>query len=212
MLIPWTAVRTVDEHVGLGVFATRPIPAGTLVWVEDSLDVRIPAQAVRNLVGPMREAIYRSAYQPHGADYYLLCWDAAKYLNHCCEPNCLSVTPEAEIAVRDIAAGEQLSNHYAFFGLEPWEAFDCRCGASSCSGSIHIRPDPAIAWRLRELVDVARRRACRVEQPLEPLVATERTRPLARRRRHRGLLLDEAAPGPGAALLAPQRLAFGEAP
>lgn len=192
MLIPWSCVRSVDERVGLGVFAARPIRAGTVVWVEDALDIRIPADTVRNLRGPMREAVYHSAYLPHGADYYLLCWDGAKYFNHSCEPNCLSVTPAMEIAVRDIGAGEQLSNDYAWFGLEPWERFDCRCGSASCTGSVDLRPEAATARRYARQIDAARRRASRVEQPLAALLGAEQLRSL-------GLQAPPAAPRSGGA-------------
>lgn len=176
MLIPWTTVRTVDERVGLGVFARRDIPAGTVIWVEDSLDIRIPAATVRNLRGPMRDAVYHSAYLPHGADYYLLCWDGTKYFNHSCDPNCLSVSPAIEIAVKDVAAGEQLTNDYAYFGLESWEAFDCRCGASKCSGKIGIEPRAADVRRYGRLIDAARRKAARVEQPLAALFDADQRR------------------------------------
>jgi hypothetical protein len=173
MLIPWTTLSTVDERIGLGVHADRPIPAGTLIWVEDALDIRIPAQTVRDLRGPMRDAVYHAAYRPQGADYYLLCWDGAKYFNHSCEPNCLSLSPAIEIAVRDIAAGEQLTNDYAYFGLEPWERFDCRCGARACAGTLNLMPDAASARQHQRLIDCARRRASRVEQPLAPLLGPE---------------------------------------
>jgi hypothetical protein len=176
VLIPWAEVRTVGEEIGLGVFAGRLIPAGTVVWVEDSLDTRIPVATVRALGGPMREAVYRAAYRPHGAGYYLLCWDGAKYVNHACEPNCLSVMPGLEIAVRDIAPGEQLGNHYAFFGLEAWEIFDCRCGAASCTGRIDLEPSPALLRHRHALVEAARRRAAGVVQPLAPLLGPEPSR------------------------------------
>lgn len=166
MLISWTSVRTVNEHIGLGVFAARPIPAGTVIWVEDAFDKRVPVEHFRTLPAYLRETVYHNAYIPFGQTYYLLVWDGAKYLNHSCEPNCLSLSPKVEVAVRNIAPGEQLSNHYSFFGLEPWESFECHCNTKSCQGEVEIQPDARLLRYHTKLVEAARKRAASVEQPL----------------------------------------------
>jgi hypothetical protein len=166
MLVSWTSVRTVNENIGLGVFATKPIPAGTVIWVEDAFDKRVPVEHFRTLPAYLRETVYHNAYIPFGQDYYLLLWDGAKYLNHSCQPNCLSLSPKVEVAVRNIAAGEQLTNHYSFFGLEPWESFECQCSTKSCQGSFEIQPDARLLRYHSRLVEAARKRAAFVEQPL----------------------------------------------
>jgi uncharacterized protein len=166
MLISCTAIRTVNDHIGLGVFATQPIPVGTVIWVEDNFDVRIPVEHFRAIAPGFQDVVYHNAYIPFGQDYYLLSWDGAKYVNHSCEPNCLSLTPQIEVAVRNIAAGEQLTNHYSFFGLEPWESFACHCNAKSCQGSVSIQPDDRLFRYRAKLVEAARKRAAFVEQPL----------------------------------------------
>ena len=63
-------------------------------------------------------------------------WNAAKYLNHSCEPNA-----EAEIfgdqiwimAIRDVRAGEEITFNYSY-DLENYEDHPCRCGAEGCVG------------------------------------------------------------------------------
>ncbi|MSU58961.1 MAG: SET domain-containing protein [Pedosphaera sp.] len=61
-------------------------------------------------------------------------WNPARFINHSCAPNC-----EAEqdgdriwiIALRDIAAGEELSFNYGY-DLEDYLEHPCRCGAGGC--------------------------------------------------------------------------------
>ncbi len=59
------------------------------------------------------------------------------YLNHCCAPNtyvdwngvCLR-------ALRDLAAGEELTCNYLTTDWELHEIFICRCGAPNCYGEL----------------------------------------------------------------------------
>lgn len=169
MLIPWAARRAVSEEVGLGLFATRRIDAGTLVWVEDCLDQRLPIEQFLRLPEAMRRRAHAHAYIPGAVDYYLLCWDDAKFMNHSCEPNCMSVTPGIEIAVSDILAGEQLTCDYSGYGLEQWERFECRCGTASCAGI--VSSEPRTTPRQARTVERALRKAGRREQPLAFLLS-----------------------------------------
>src|SRR6478672_3518065 len=65
---------------------------------------------------------------------HVLCWDHARFINHSCAANCLSVGYEFEIAVRDIAIGEELTDDYGT--LNPTEPFPCQCGTAQCRGSV----------------------------------------------------------------------------
>jgi hypothetical protein len=70
----------------------------------------------------------------HG--YYVLSWDIGKYVNHCCNPNCLATGYGFEIAIRDIAAGEELTDEYGLFNMQEDIEFvchhpDCRCRLKS---------------------------------------------------------------------------------
>ena len=63
-------------------------------------------------------------------------WNAARFINHSCDPNC-----EVEIvgdriwvyALRKLKAGEELTYNYSH-GIEDYEARPCRCGAFNCVG------------------------------------------------------------------------------
>ena len=63
----------------------------------------------------------------------------AAFVNHSCQPNC--ETDEIEnrvwiIALRDIAAGEELTYDYNIYDAEPGEKSPCYCGASQCRGTM----------------------------------------------------------------------------
>jgi SET domain-containing protein len=68
----------------------------------------------------------------------------ARFINHCCDPNCESVIDDRRVfieAIRTIQPGEELSYDYQI-GRDRSdppdvdEIFACRCGASSCRGSM----------------------------------------------------------------------------
>lgn len=70
--------------------------------------------------------------------------NAARYINHSCEPNCEPIAYGDHmwiIAVRDIEPGEELAYDYAIELDEPHtparkRRFPCHCGAKTCRGSI----------------------------------------------------------------------------
>ncbi|MBI3791571.1 MAG: SET domain-containing protein-lysine N-methyltransferase [Gemmatimonadetes bacterium] len=76
----------------------------------------------------------------------------ARYINHSCAPNCEAVIDGAHIwieALRDIAAGEELSYDYGYErdGTETAEdeaRYACRCGAPTCRGTI-LAPKKPVA-------------------------------------------------------------------
>ena len=65
-------------------------------------------------------------------------WNPARLINHSCDPNCEVHIVKGQIwilALKDIAAGEELSFNYGF-DLEDFESHPCRCGAERCAGFI----------------------------------------------------------------------------
>ncbi len=56
----------------------------------------------------------------------------ARFFNHSCAANCLSVGYDFEIAVRDIQAGEELTDDYGTLNLA--EPFPGSCGTAECRG------------------------------------------------------------------------------
>lgn len=138
MVHPDTELRFVSPAIGRGVFATRPIPRGTIVWALDVLDQRFHPSEVAVLPAYAKAQLQKYAYVDARGDH-VLCWDHARFFNHSCDANCLSVGYEFELAVRDIAAGEELTDDYGT--LNPSEPFPCACGGAGCRGA--VLPDDA---------------------------------------------------------------------
>lgn len=172
MLHPHTDLRFISDACGRGVVATQFIPRGTVVWVRCRLDQTLPASRIRALRGEYRAATQRYCFVDRRGDY-VLCWDHARFVNHSCEPNCISPGGfELDLAVRDIEPGEQITNHYAALNLD--HRFECECGAPSCTGFVRPEDAPArvAAWDLA--LAEALPRVGGVEQPLWSLVKRKR--------------------------------------
>lgn len=105
---------------GFGVFAVEPLPAGTLVWeFTEGVDYRIPADAVMRCPEPWRSELLRYAYRDAGGEY-ILCGDAARFMNHSEDPSCVDSDPLFTRARRDIAIGEELTCDYRTFDMD-WQ-------------------------------------------------------------------------------------------
>jgi hypothetical protein len=119
---PDTELRPANPEIGLGVFATRPIPRGTIVWIQDDLDAVLSPQRVAALDDARRATVLEYAFRDQRGDY-VLCWDLGRYVNHSFHPTCLTTMWDLEIATRDIAVGEELTDDYGTLNLD--EPFDC---------------------------------------------------------------------------------------
>ena len=62
----------------------------------------------------------------------------AMFINHSCDPNCETEDEKGRIyivAIRDIAAGEELTYEYNLYDSDDADA-DCTCGAAKCRGTM----------------------------------------------------------------------------
>lgn len=168
MLHPDTELRFVSPEIGHGVFATRPIPKGTVVWVRDPFDQTFSPERVARMTPRERGILARWAYVDGRGDT-ILCWDHARFFNHSCDAACLAPGWDFEIAVRDVPAGGELTDDYGTLGLE--EPFHCLCGSPRCRGT--LLPDDMLrlagAWDARVASAFPLLRS--VEQPLWDLIA-----------------------------------------
>ncbi len=163
MVHPDTELRYISDAIGWGVFATRPIPRGTITWALDALDQKFTPTQAALLPEYARNLLDKYSYID-AAGRYILCWDHARFFNHSCEANCLSVGYDFELAIRDIAAGEERTDDYGT--LNPDEPFSCLCAASGCRGA--VQPDDML--RLGEIWNVLSRDAFfRIRQVPQPL-------------------------------------------
>jgi hypothetical protein len=167
MVHPGTELRYINETMGWGVFATRPIPKGTITWVRDDFDQTFAPDEVKRM-----ETAYQKILEEYSfvdaRGMIVLCWDHSRYFNHSCAANCLSAGYDFELAVRNIRAGEELTDDYGTLNLR--QDFHCACGLASCRKI--ILPDDM--ERLSEEWDAAVREAfpliSAVQQPLWPLL------------------------------------------
>lgn len=162
---PATELRYIDPAIGYGVFATRFIPKGTIVWALDEFDRVLSREQVRDLPDLLRAQVETYAYVD-ASGTFILCWDFGRFMNHSCAPTSRSVGEAFEIAVRDIHPGDQLTCEYGVLNMSG--TFACACGAADCRGTIGSG-DLAAHWpRWDEEAADAFRAALHVDQPLLP--------------------------------------------
>jgi hypothetical protein len=122
---------------GLGLFTARAFGSGSIV-----LDVRDPNYLAG--VKPYGQLIlfgysHADIFQV-GPDLFLPPYGGLDdFTNHSCEPNCgLRVYASGfdMIALRDIAAGDELTYDYSRHQEHAAEDMICRCGAASCRGIV----------------------------------------------------------------------------
>jgi hypothetical protein len=163
MIHPHSALKYINDTIGYGVFATADLPEGTITYVKDSLEICISPTDYLMHSAEMQSVIDKYSYKDeHGCR--IVSWDFAKYVNHCCNFNTISTGYGFEIAIRDIQAGEQITDEYSIFNLEAPMKVDC--GDPTCRRVVH--PDdferyyPEWDRRIR----LSLKKLFEVEQPL----------------------------------------------
>ncbi len=82
-------------------------------------------------------------------DHYLVSLsdcEPADYVNHSCNPNAGLSGQIGLVAMRDIAAGEEVTYDYAMSDGSPYDEFACGCGSHECRGRVS-----GDDWRRSEL-------------------------------------------------------------
>jgi uncharacterized protein len=109
---------------GLGVFADEDIAKGSIVWrFVPKFDLLIDPEDVPLLPPAVVDHLKRYAYLHDDIQKYVLCGDDARFVNHSDLPNTIGVYPPGEgtgldIAMRDIACGEEITSDYKSFDAE----------------------------------------------------------------------------------------------
>ncbi|WP_339197402.1 SET domain-containing protein [Solibacillus sp. FSL R5-0449] len=170
MMHPDTEIQFVSEQVGVGVFATKLIPKGSIVWIKDDLDLMLTEEFIESLGNLQKADIYKYAYVESDG-IYVLHWDHAKYMNHSFNPNCVDTAYNFQLAAKDILPGEQLTCDYGALGLI--EEFECipeegttRTKVTANDYLIYYKDWDEIARETFKYFHA-------VEQPLKYLVANE---------------------------------------
>jgi len=127
MLLVRTQIGPSRIH-GLGLFAAAPIPRGAKVWqFHPAIDLVAPEAEVAALP-PVAQAFFRNyAYRPLADEgVWYLNGDYAKFMNHASEPN-LTEIDGCNLALRDIAAGEELTCDYFQFDRDAPVKLSAEC-------------------------------------------------------------------------------------
>lgn len=123
MLIIPTELRSSAIH-GFGVFATRAILAGAVVSrYLPPFDVQYPVELMAAVSAPERTYLQNFSYLSRFTGVWILPGDHDRYMNHSDDPN-VGMNPNGNtenLALRDIAAGEELTCDYRTFDAE-WRA------------------------------------------------------------------------------------------
>jgi Proteins containing SET domain len=129
---------------GRGLFAIEPIESGEVVAVKGGHIVS--TEELHRLPDPLPNSDIQITDDLHLAAVTLDEYESVMlFLNHSCAPNVGFAGNIVLSAMRDIAAGEELTTDYALF--DDYDgSMDCACGADACRHVIAGRD-----WMLPEL-------------------------------------------------------------
>ncbi len=170
MIHPDTELRFINHKKGRGVFATNLIPKGTLTYVKDDLEVVIEPGDKRLTDPRYRNLIDTYSFIDRDGKR-IVSWDHAKYVNHCCQCNTMSTGYGFEIAIRDIAAGEEVTDEYSMFNFP--SSIQLHCDKTPCRQSITSDDLKLYHKEWDEIVKSALNQFREVDQPLSPFLSGE---------------------------------------
>jgi len=107
--------RSTIPGAGIGLFAAEPIPKGHVVWEVSPWHAEFDHEDMDKLPESAREVILFFGYFDQGGNCYCLDIDNGRFTNHSDDANLKVIDPkrrECLQAVRDIAAGEELTIDY----------------------------------------------------------------------------------------------------
>jgi uncharacterized protein len=141
-LCPKLEVRSQPSHGGHGLFAREPVAKGEVltVWagiIVDGEKLKEMPEAYRQRAVQVEEGLYQVSLRTD---------EPADMGNHSCDPNAGLQGQITLVAMRDIAAGEEVCFDYAMSDGTPYDEFECACGALNCRGRI-----TGDDWRRAEL-------------------------------------------------------------
>jgi len=163
MIHPQTCVKYVSSRIGYGVYATAFIPKGTIVYVRDPLDREVSPEDFAAMNECYRQMVERYSFIDEKG-CRVVSWDSAKYVNHRCDCNTISTGYGFEIAVRDIQAGEEVTDEYGLFNLD--HDMFCRCGSTNCRKLVRASDINRYHRKWDRMVIDTLKYAEKVEQPL----------------------------------------------
>ena len=167
MLHPDTRIQHINDDMGYGIFAKRRIPMGTVIYIKDKLETEIRFANIEQYHPLLQENIHKYTYIDENG-LYVLSWDLAKYVNHCCDPNTLSTAYGFDIAIRDIEKDEEMTCDYGLLNVE--ESMNLSCNRPSCRGVLRPTDFEAYCPDWDRKIKSALEHFPNIDQPLLPLI------------------------------------------
>jgi SET domain-containing protein len=127
-------VRSSHLH-GAGVYTLAPIAKGTHV-----LEYTGPRISHKQCEGLYSNSEVTYLFTMDDEQTFIDGFGMAAFVNHSCDPNCETDQFGDQIwiiAIRDIAAGEELLYDYHLWDAEPEDLAPCYCGAKTCRGTMY---------------------------------------------------------------------------
>jgi len=119
-----------ETHKGLGVFATKDIPARTLiaefigkVYMSD-LATEVPARMVDHVIQIGQTTFLHAENR------------LAEFINHSCRPNCGIKNLTQVVTTVPIKIGDEVTWDYRCSENSNWVLENCLCGADRCTGIV----------------------------------------------------------------------------
>ncbi len=144
------AIEIKNKEGFKGIFAKENIGKDSVIFFLKGKITRRPTKYTIQ-IGSNRHLACPAIRQTHDEPDY--CW---LYLNHNCDPNgYINADELAFRALRDIAAGDEITFNYLTTESELAAPFTCTCGSTNCFGLIRGRDflTPAELERLSRIVD-----------------------------------------------------------
>ncbi len=118
MLLVRHSLKKSKVH-GLGVFASEPIPKGTVIWrFTPGFDLKFTRRQILSLPEGVQSYLCMYGWKGKNSKRYCVALDAGKHINHSETPNCRSEYVDGEdevitIALKDIRVGEEILEDYS---------------------------------------------------------------------------------------------------
>lgn len=170
MIHPDTKFSWISAQKGYGIIATKKIPRGSITFVQDPLDIAIGIDDERLKDPRIKDYIEKFSYVI-SSKQLVVSWDHAKYMNHCCFSNTLTTGYGFEIAIRDIEAGEEITDDYGVFTIR--HSMKISCSIEKCRQKVGIEDFDSLSEQWDTKIQNALKQLPQVDQPLLDLVPQE---------------------------------------
>lgn len=129
------------KNKGMGLFAKKFIPKGTMTWVKCNDCRIINAEEFNKLPKIEQNKLLKHAYCENPNELIMPC-DNAIYFNHSCNANTSDAGNGHDITIRDINKGEEATFDYRFFcnfKMKKTFKMKCHCGEKNCCKIVRLK-------------------------------------------------------------------------